>query len=257
MIAVLTDENANAYLDACLIDPLLGAQLRTDMLVYGDKSANAEFWVASDPQGRPTAALSRIDGRICLAGGVNTDLEEVSAFIRAIGSYDKVTAAKGVAAALRVSGEFYSAPIMVYDGGCFRGDYSMVTEALTLDELWRINGACFSGFRAGNRRDEWYVYISRLIRHGFGFAAGIRERGALAATAGVYATGGGYGIIGNVATYPKNRSQGYGLTLVRYISDRLLDMNLTPALFCAEPSLAAYYGRAGFRVVGEWGRISG
>jgi GNAT superfamily N-acetyltransferase len=256
MIAMLTGENVDAFLAACLVDPLLGAQLRTDMLIYGDRSTSAEFWVAFDPQGRPTAAISRVDGRISLAGGINTDLEEVTAFIRAIGSYDRVTAAKGIAAALRLPGQFYSAPIMAYQGGSFREDYSMVTESLALDELWKINCGCFSGFRNGNKRDEWFVYTSRLVRYGFGFIAGIREYGVLAASAGAYALGGGYGVIASVATYPRFRGQGYGLKLVRYVSDRLLDMNLTPALFCAEPSLAAYYGRAGFRVVGEWGRIS-
>lgn len=256
MIFRLDGTNADAYLAACEEEPVIGAQLRADLLVYGADSRDAGFWVQTDERGAPSSAISCIDGRVWVTGAGRSDGSELSAFLRALGGFDRLTAPGPLTASLDIPGARYSAPIMEYRGGPFHGNYGPVAGGLTLDELYDINAECFPGFAAGTRRDMWCAYTSHLLRHGHGFAAGVRDGGRLVSTAGVYATGLRYGVIACVATRKGFRGKGHAALLVRYLCDRLIGMGLTPALLCAEDGIAPYYGRMGFQHRGCWERIT-
>lgn len=249
----------DSFFLACGLDPILGAQICTDYLVRGADFRSAGFWVAVDGGNRPTAAIGLVDGRMTVsaadpAAGGAVDIAELTEFVRAGGvAVRQLTAPAGVVRRVGLSGHQFTAPYMTYPGGLFGGDYRHITTGFSLGELYDTIIAGFPGY--GDVRERWYANTSHLFRHGLGFAAGIREDGAMAATGGVYSMGAHIGVIACVATLPPYRSRGYAGLIVRYLCDRLLEMGRTPALQCAEESLAEYYGAMGFRVCGRWGRI--
>lgn len=254
MILHAEPDTLDRFFTACELDPILGAQICTDYLVRGADFRSAGFWVAVDPQGNPIGAIGLVDGRMTVSARGALDVAELTAFARAGGvAVRQLTAPADIVRRCGLSGHQFTAPYMQYHGGPFRADYSRITTQLSLGELYDTIIAGFPGY--SDVRERWYANTSHLFRHSLGFAAAIYEDGQMAATGGVYSMGARIGVIACVATMPLYRSRGYAGLLVRYLCDRLLEMGKTPALQCAEESLAVYYGAMGFRVCGRWGRI--
>lgn len=252
MITLLTEENEAAFRAACGLDPIFGAQLLTDCAVWGGGGRGADFWVALGEDGRPSAALSRIGGRLMIAAREDTVDGELIGFVHSVGGWSTLRGDARVCRLLSRGCLPFTAPNMIYDGPPFAADYSGVITA-SLNQLYPLLCAGFSSHGSG--WDQWYAMTSHLFRHGLGYALGLSEGGKLVSTAGVYATGPNCGIIACVATLPEHRGRGYAGLLVRCLCDRLLAEGKTPVLQCADDGMAGYYQAMGFRQRGRWGRL--
>lgn len=258
MITWLEEKGRADYLAVCDTDPVIGARMHTALGVYGLGSAISEGWLARDGEGRPTAALLRFDGWMVIAATGGADIPELAEFLRAAGGFGTIEGSPALCRELTrwFPGVYASADTMAYLGEPFPDAPGMVKGNPPLRDIYDLicRGSPFMAEHA--RWDSWYPHTSHLVRHGLGFGAVVYADGRPVATGGVYTASPRYGVIGSLTTLPGWRGRGYAAAITKYLCNRLLERGQTPALYCAEDSLAAYYGRLGFTPLGKWAEIS-
>lgn len=258
MITYLEERDRADYLTVCDTEPVIGGRMHTVLAVYGLGSAIADAWLARDGEGRPTAALLRFDSWMVAAVTEGVDVPELAEFLRAVGGFGTIEGSPSLCRELKpwFPGVYSSAGTMAYLGDPFPGDMGIVEGNPPLKEVYSLicQGSPFMAKHA--RWDSWYPHTSHLVRHGLGFAAMVYADGRPVATGGVYTTSPRYGVIGSLTTIPGYRGRGYAALITKYLCNRLLERGLTPALYCAADSLAAYYGRLGFSALGKWAEIA-
>lgn len=258
MISSLRDGGLGAFHAVCALHPAFGAQLCTDWRVYGESSDHCRFWAVTGEDGAPQGALSLRFGRLTMLAEPDADRDELLLFLRGLDGVDEAFGPQELFRRMDLGDPVGSAPILTYQGLPPDAEPDPLMAAIESDpplsEVSKLLRMAAPDFLPGRGRlyDAWYAYTSHILRHGLGFSAGIWAKRALIATAGVYATGSGVGLIANVATHPKHRRQGLAAALVRYLTGRLLRRGQVPALFAADEHLGRYYQGLGFAVADTW-----
>lgn len=84
MIQLIDGQEAAEFLAFCDGSPC-GVRIAAFLQAYGAGYPFALFWMQKDASGRMTAALSRVDGNVTVCAAQNADLQELWAFLSAIG----------------------------------------------------------------------------------------------------------------------------------------------------------------------------
>lgn len=252
MISLVSAENKNGFLSACLFDDIAGARMRTLLECYGLDMSILLLWLQTDEKNNPTAAISLFSGYLTVSAGLHADMEELAGFARTVGGFRRVEAAEHVCDALKTGGEYTGLYAMRYNSGKFTGDFGGIIESPPPREIYNVLCGSDPAFAGSTDFAGWYAHTSHLFRHNLGFACALAENGRLISTGGVYTSGERVAVIGCVATLPDFRGRGYAATITKYLVNRILDAGKIPALLCATDKLAGYYGQIGFTNSGRY-----
>jgi len=246
-------ELSDAFLEGAELEPVSGARLQTLYEMFKEKYKNVEFWVQLDYLGKPSGAISRYGGQLCITHGTNADLDELEEFVRFIGGYSFITLSPSLAVMLEDLGETVSHYKMTReDSQSFPWDDFDLIIKPSLSDAYELLCAVDPVFKEQSDRAAWHVHASHLVRHKLGYCFGIlREDGALISTGGMYSSGKTYGVIGGLATLPEEQRKGYGGTICRYLTNKIIAEGKIPALYAATESLKLYYESMGFAVKGR------
>ena len=100
--------------------------------------------------------------------------------------------------------------------------------------------------------EDFYVDVNHKLRHKTMRMYGIKENDTLVAVAMTVAESGNGAVLGAVSCDPEYRKQGYGSSIVKYISNRLINENKTVYLHRAQNANVAFYNKLGFVESGKW-----
>lgn len=258
MIRAVCDSNQDEFYRVCNQERLFGPQLYTCHAVYGSEDRSACFWLATASDGSPAGALCRREGLLAVAALPGCDPEEVSFFADSLGGFSRIQGPADFCRALYPgrSCAVRTAPAMEY---CLAdpGESGCAEPLSSIAEAYAILKAAAPGQVSQSRdaQSAWHVLTSHILRHGLGVAAGVYRDGVLAATGGIYGQSDAVCTIGNIATHPEYRRQGFAAMIIHYLVRYSLQQGKTPALLCANDNLQPYYGKLGFAVTEAWGDI--
>lgn len=238
MITLIDDIGELDFLPA---DPY-SARITALADTYGTSYDFALFWVQKI-EGRPVAAISRIDGNATLCCCENADFEEISEFLKVSG-YSSLTYDFEFSEKLGIVPQKTSFTVK-YSGG------ESVCEDVLFDydkkEIYSL--LCDCGFELGDYGAFLADVCSRLNKSTATLAAAECD-GRLCACAFALFEGRKSVLLGAVGTSPAARGRGYASKLVGTLAEIKKDKEVF--LFCRNDSLVDFYSKIGFEVCGKW-----
>ena len=230
-------------LDFLPADPY-AARITALFNTYGAGQKFAMFWVQKSGE-TPVAALSRVDGNLTLCALENADFEELSAFIRAVG-YSSLTCDAEVMNTIGFTPSKTSFTVRYGGGFEAKGAEQLMSDC---DKKSVYNLLCECGFELGDY-GSFLADVCARLNKGTASMKVCEENGRLQACAFALFEGAKSVLLGAVATSPESRGRGYASELVGSLANEKSDKAVY--LFCRSDSLADFYGKIGFEIVGKW-----
>lgn len=217
---------------------------------YPPELAFVDYWIISDEDGKCTGAAARSGTNFVLFLTDGSDLEEISSFMRVAG-----------ASSILCSGK-YNLDLFGYKKTTgavlvrntpfeFDGDSLNIVEPDIKDAYDLIVRCADDNFKPPLFED-FYVDINHKLRHKTMRIYGISDNGTLVAVAMTVAESGDGAVLGAVSCDPDYRKRGYGSSIVKYISNRLIAENKAVFLHRAENANVSFYDNLGFKQSDEW-----
>lgn len=217
---------------------------------YPLELAFVDYWIISDEDGKCTGAAARSGTNFVLFLTDDSDLEEISSFMRVAG-----------ASSILCSGK-YNLDLFGYKKTTgavlvrntpfeFDGDGLNIVEPDIKDAYDLIVRCADDNFKPPLFED-FYVDINHKLRHKTMRIYGICDNGTLVAVAMTVAESGDGAVLGAVSCDPDYRKRGYGSSIVKYISNRLIAENKAVFLHRAENANVSFYDNLGFKQSDEW-----
>ncbi len=239
MLSLISDKNE---LDFLWADPY-SARITALIETYGTDYGFALFWVQKI-DGIPVAAISRVDGNMTICCNEDSDFEEISCFLGAVG-YSSITFNAKFAEKLGMTPQKTSYTVR-YSCGAESYEKEILSD-YDKKEIYSL--LCNCGFEMG----EYDAFLSdiciRLNKKTASMGA-VEDNGKLCACAFALFEGHKSVLLGAVATNPLARGKGYASKIVGTLAEIKKEKEVF--LFCREDSLAEFYKKIGFEVVGKW-----
>lgn len=239
MISLCKEYERLGFLPA---DPY-SARITALFKTYGADYDFALFWV-QNIDSVPTAAVSRIDGNMTVCVCQNADYEELLHFINAVG-FQSLTCSYEDMQKLGFEPSDTSFTVK-FSGETNKKEINAVRD---YDKRKIYDLLCNCGFELGDYGAFLSDVCSRLNK-GTASMIAAEENGSLRACAFALFEGEKSVLLGAVATAPEARGRGYASAIVSGIAKEKSDKEVF--LFCRNDSLADFYGKIGFEVVGKW-----
>lgn len=239
MVKLIDSKTALGFLPA---DPY-AARITALAETYGTEHSFAMFWVQSVDE-KPVAAVCRVDGNMTVCCGEETDFEELSAFINAVG-FISLTADYEVTEKLGFEPSKTSFTVE-YKGGAKIGSAETVRDC---DKRKIYDLLCGCGFELGDYSLFFADVCARLNKNTASFAAVMNENLPCACAFALF-KGEKSVLLGAVGTNENARGKGYASLLVGTLAEENKDKKVF--LFCRNDSLADFYKKIGFEIIGKW-----
>lgn len=239
MVSLCNDFSELDFLPADAYSARITALFKT----YGSGQSFAMFWVQKIGD-IPVASISKVDGNMTLCTCENADFDELSAFINAAG-FVSLTCSEEDMKKLGFEPSKTSFTVK-YKGGYEPRNADISRDC---DKRKIYNLLCLCGFELGDYGAFLADVCSRLNK-GTASMAAVEESGRVQACAFTLFKGEKSVLLGAVATAPDARGKGYASMLVGALASENSDKEVF--LFCRNDSLAEFYGKIGFEVVGKW-----
>lgn len=238
MISLINDKSELSFLPA---DPY-AARITALAETYGMRYSFAMFWVQRIND-IPSAAISRVDGNMTVCCTVNTDFEELSCFVNAVG-FSSITFDADLVEKLGITPQKTSYTVK-YTGGAKESDGILFD--YDKKEIYLL--LCECGFELGDYNAFLADVCTRLNKSTAALAA-FEADGRLCACAFALFEGEKSVLLGAVATSPAVRGRGLASKLVGTLAQ--MKSNKEVYLFCRSDSLAGFYKKIGFETIGKW-----
>ena len=222
---------------------------------YNPELAFVDYWIIADKlSSKCTGAIARSGTNFIVFLTDECDMEEVSSFMRVAGASSvlcsgkyklELFGSKSVSGSVLSKSEIFeiiddSAEIIEPD---IKSAYELIVKCA--DENFRP--PVF---------EDFYVDVNHKLRHHAMRMYGITESNNLVAVAMTVAESNQGAVLGAVSCDPEYRKKGYGSTIVKYITNRLISENKTVFLHRAKNANVSFYNNLGFIETGSWREYS-
>ncbi len=239
MVKLIEDKNELDFLPA---DPY-AARITALADTYGTEHSFAMFWMQKNEE-KPVAAVCRVDGNMTVCCLENTDFEELSAFINAVGFLSLTCDAE----VMKNLGFEPSKSSFTVE---YKGGAASVTDDIVRDcdkkKIYDL--LCLCGFELGDY-NAFLADVCARLNKGTASLSAVVNKSELRACAFALFEGAKSVLLGAVATNPSARGRGYASELVGTLAEEKSDKKVF--LFCRNDSLAEFYAKIGFEKVGCW-----
>ena len=233
MIVTANENYINVIMNLSAEDPF-ACRIVSQYNSYDSSLAFVDYWtIIDDKTDECTGAISRCGTNFILFLTDKTNLEEVSSFMRVAGASSAIC-----------SGDFN---LNLYGSKSVSGVILKKSEPFqNVDES--INFAVPDIKEV----DDFYVDVNHKLRHNATRMYGVYDGTKLVAMSMTVAESSNGAVLGAVSCHPDYRKHGYGSTVVKYISNRLIAENKTVYLHRAKNANQSFYNNLGFEQCGSW-----
>lgn len=218
---------------------------------YNPNLAFVDYWMIADKEsGKCTGAVARSGTNFILFITNECDLEEVSSFMRVAGASSAICDGK------------YKLDIFgsrCIDGSVLVRETSFEILNKNLDvfvpdikSAYNLIVKCADENFKPPAFEDFYVDVNHKLRHNAMRIYGIRENDILVAVSMTVAESDNGAVLGAVSCDPEYRKHGYGSSIVKYISNRLIEENKAVFLHRAKNANVSFYNNLGFTETGKW-----
>lgn len=222
---------------------------------YNPELAFVDYWIISDKlTGKCTGAIARNGTNFIVFLTDDCDVDEVSSFMRVAG-----------ASSVLCSGKY---KLELFGSKCVSGsvlskntlfdiiDDSVMIINPDIKSAYELIVKCADENFVPPAFDDFYVDVNHKLRHNAMRMYGIVESDCLVAIAMTVAESNRGAVLGAVSCDPEFRKKGYGSTIVKYITNRLISENKTVFLHRAKNANISFYNNLGFLEMGSWKEYS-
>lgn len=218
---------------------------------YNPELAFVDYWmIANDESGICTGAIARSGTNFILFITDDCDLEEVSSFMRVAGATTALC-----------NGKYR---LDVFGSKCIDGsvlvredEFEIIDENLNvfipdIKDAYDLIVKCADENFVPPAFEDFYVDVNHKLRHNAMRIYGIKENDVLVAVAMTVAESDNGAVLGAVSCDPEYRKHGYGSSIVKYITNRLIEENKSVFLHRAKNANVSFYNNLGFNEIGIW-----
>lgn len=207
-----------------------------------------DYWLVLNEAQVCTGAIARSGAAFVLFLTEQTDLEEVSAFMRVAGATGILCDARYP---LDLRGSTETTGVILRRDTPIDGDEAAL-HAPDLRAVYDLLARCADESFTPPPFEDFYVDVNHKLRHRACRLCGIERDGDLAAVAMTVAESGSAAVLGAVACAPEYRRLGCGSAVVRALTNALIAEGKSVYLHRARTANAAFYEALGFAPCGEW-----
>lgn len=250
MIQLIDRREIPRLLSFCKGSPY-GVRISAFLQAYGTSYPFALFWVQTDDSGRMTAALSRVDGQVTVCACEQADLEELWAFLSAVG-YESVLCPAWVAQASSTRGvcRMESCHAMRLSRA---PAVPAIQEPATICKEPSLRQVYVLLQAAGEPLPQWEAWlpdVSHRVRHGAARIWALQEGEGYSACAMAVALTPQEALLGGVAVLPEKRGGRLGSYLAAALCSALSQEGRAVYLFRRAGMHKQFYERMGFAPYG-------
>lgn len=218
---------------------------------YDPKLAFVDYWMtADDTSGKCTGAIARSGSSFILLLTDSTDLDEVSSFMRVAGASSVICDGKyklDIFQSKSVTGS-----ILVKNTLFDNVDDTIKIITPDIKSAYDLIVSCADDDFKPPSYENFYVDVNHKLRHSTMRIYGVLDNDNLAAVAMTVAESDDCAVLGAVACSPEYRRCGYGSSVVKYISNRLIAENKAVFLHRAKNANVSFYNNLYFTETGKW-----
>lgn len=209
-----------------------------------------DYWLLQNENGESNGAIARNGSNFILLLTEKSDIEEISSFMRVAGASAVICDGKFK---LDLFGSKTKEGSVLLRNTSFEKEetsYSFVEPDIkSAYEL--ILKSADDNFTPPEF-DDFYVDVNHKLRHKTLRLSGIVEDGELIAVAMTVAESNFAAVLGAVATNPDRRNQGLGSSLIKFLTNELVEENKSVYLHRAQNANIDFYKNLGFTEYGIW-----
>ena len=218
---------------------------------YQPRLAFVDYWTITGENGEICGAIARNGSNFILLLNEHCDLDEVSSFMRVAG-------ATGVIC----KGEY---KLELYGSRSVTGSVLMRNTKFDMKEedgikliqpdirsAYELIVKCADANFVPPPFEDFYVDVNHKLRHNSMRLCGIEENNRLAAVAMTVAESCDGAVLGAVSCDPDFRRRGYGSSIVKHITNMLVEENKCVFLHRAKNANVSFYNNLGFKEAGKW-----
>lgn len=218
---------------------------------YSPQLAFVDYWMTADEEsGKCTGAVARSGTNFILFITDDCDLDELSSFMRVAGASSVLCSgrykldlfgSKCVTGAILVRNKPFEK---------LNGNINIVQPEIK--DVYGLIVRCADENFKPPVFEDFYVDVNHKLRHNATRMYGICEDNKLVAVAMTVAESENGAVLGAVSCDPEYRKCGYGSSIVKYISNRLIEENKAVFLHRAENANVSFYNNLGFVETDKW-----
>lgn len=206
-----------------------------------------DFWVQLSDK-KPVALISRLEGSFVLCLSDESDLDEISSFIRMSGAE---TVLCDALYKLDCNMKAVSGPILCsYKAFEINKSFEVYTPT-TKDVYSIISRAASDNFQVPSY-ESFMLDVNHKLNQRTIRMYGIKDNDTPAACIMTLAESGDSAVLGALATAPEQRKKGYGAFLIKYINNVLISEGKKVYLHRAPDENISFYNKLGFSEYGFW-----
>ncbi len=217
---------------------------------YSPDLAFVDYWLCADENGICNGAIARNGSNFILFLTDNSDLEEISSFMRVAGASGAICDGKYKLDVF--GGKSVTGSILVKTEPFEHIDDTLNIIEPDIKSAYELILECAGESFVPPKFDDFYVDINHKLRHRAMRMYGIAEDKKLVAVAMTVAESDKGAVLGAVACSPDYRSHGYGSSVVKYISNKLIEEHKSVFLHRAKNANVSFYNNLGFNESGKW-----
>lgn len=218
---------------------------------YNPELAFVDYWmIANQESGKCTGAIARNGTNFILFITDECDLEEISSFMRVAGATGAICNGKYK---LDIFGsKCVDGSVLVKETQFEIVDNNLNIIVPEIKSAYELIVKCTDENFKPPVFEDFYVDVNHKLRHNAMRIYGIEENNVLVAVAMTVAESDKGAVLGAVSCDPEYRKHGYGSSIVKYISNRLIEENKTVFLHRAKNANVSFYNNLGFIETGKW-----
>lgn len=218
---------------------------------YSPDLAFVDYWMIADKDsGRCTGAVARSGTNFIMFITDDCDLSEVSSFMRVAGASSVLCSGKYQ---LDLFGSRHITGSVLARTKLFETENDKLTVVIPeIKSVYELIVKCADENFRPPAFEDFYVDVNHKLRHNTTRLYGISEDNTLVAVAMTVAESENGAVLGAVSCDPEYRKKGYGSSIVKYISNRLIEEDKTVFLHRAKNANVSFYNNLGFVESGTW-----
>lgn len=217
---------------------------------YKPELAFVDYWLAADDNGNINGAIARNGTAFILCLTDNSDIQEISSFMRVAGASSVICDAKYK---LDLFGmDFVTGSILLRDALYEDTDSNIEIKEPDIKSAYDLLVKCADENFTPPAFEDYYVDVNHKLRHNTMRMCGIYKEDVLCAVGMTVAESDNGAVLGAIACLPDFRKQGYGSYVVKYLTNQLLSENRTVFLHRAKNANISFYNNLGYIEIGKW-----
>lgn len=217
---------------------------------YGPTLSFVDYWIVIDDESKKcTGAIARSGTDFILVLSDESDLEEISAFMRVAGASTVICSGRYE---LELFGYQTATGPILSRNTVSEKPKTIETTTPNIKDVYSLIVASADENFIPPSFDDFYVDVNHKLRHETMRLFGICENDKLSAVAMTVAESDNGAVIGAVACLPEMRNKGYGSYIVNYLTDILVSEGKCVYVHRAENANKSFYENLGFNQIDVW-----